>query len=262
VTGIRHLTVLLLTLGVALAGCAERGAPADTAAGEDDVQGRSSGGLVVVPREPYQVAPVQQPGRLVGTIEMVDALPTEGQGGAGSGGGCEATDAPVRSAADLMTVVWAEGVRRGKALPADRRYQLTLGQCEGEPRVQAVVAGGMLNIFHGDRQPHRIVLMRAGTSDTLQVLPFTLPGQLVPSSVALRTPGIVEVRCAEHQWAHAWVAVFDHPYVAVGEPGATFAMDSLPAGRVRLMAWREGDERPRALQADVAAGGESTIVVK
>src|SRR5581483_7708647 len=132
-------------------------------------------------------------------------------------------------------VVWVSNATTGKQLPIEKRIEISNVHCELDPRVQAIVAGSTVNVFNDDKLLHRLVFLRAGTHDTLTVMPFFNVGQVVASERLAKEPGIVEVRCVQHPWTHAYIAVFDHPYFAVTDPDGSFKMDSLPPGTYKMM---------------------------
>lgn len=136
-------------------------------------------------------------------------------------------------------VVWLEGVRSGKPLPMVRRHDIANDDCVLTPRVQAAVIGGTLNVRSHDRVTHRTRFLREGAEDPLHLVTQTEAGQVVPVEGLMRLPGRIEVRCDQHPWTRAWLAVFDHPYFAQTSPNGAFALDSVPPGSYTLKAWHE-----------------------
>lgn len=134
-------------------------------------------------------------------------------------------------------IVWLGGVKGGKRLPLERRYDLNIEGCSMLPRTQAVLAGGTLNVYNADKALHRARFVRQGTRDAVAMASYSDDGQVVPVSAALARPGLVEVRCDLHPWSRAWVAVFDQPYFAVTLRDGAFALDSVPPGRYDVIAW-------------------------
>jgi hypothetical protein len=157
-------------------------------------------------------------------------------------------------------LVWVAGVATGKSLPVERRLEVSSEDCLIDPRVQGTVEGAAVNVFNDDKVIHRLVFLRAGTSDTLLVTPFFNIGQVVATEKLAKEPGVVEVRCVQHPWTRGYVAVFDHPYFAVTEKDGRFSIDSLPPGNYRLMVWHEGMTKPRE-QAVTIGTGEATVDV-
>ena len=134
-------------------------------------------------------------------------------------------------------IVWLDDVRAGKPLPITRRFELTTERCRLEPRVQAALVGGMLNVKSADPLSHATRFLLAGADTTLRIVRQSGAGQLVPTAAPLARPARVEVRCDRHPWATAWIQVFDHPYFAVTRRDGVFTLDSVPSGQYRLVAW-------------------------
>ena len=190
----RRFAFAALSAALALAACGDsRTAGAASAQSEAD----SSGGLVIAPSEPYRPSGVE-----VSTALVVNLV----------GDSTAPRPAPACKSDDPQpgTVFWVEGIREGKPLPNERRYTLVNGSCGIEPHVQATVVGGAMNVFN-DVGQHNLIFVRAGTTDTLQKMPFPMTGSVVATDRLTRTPGVVEVRCALHPAERAYIAVFDHP---------------------------------------------------
>src|SRR5690606_30621731 len=58
------------------------------------------------------------------------------------------------------SIVWLDDVRRGKALPASRRFEIATDRCRLAPTVQPAIAGGILNVLSLDRLVHRLQFTR------------------------------------------------------------------------------------------------------
>jgi len=136
-------------------------------------------------------------------------------------------------------VVWLIDARTGKALPLARRFEVTHQRCRVTPRVQAVRAGGTLNIRSVDRTVHQARFIRTADRATLGVITEHDAGQVVPDESVLAAAGRIEIRCDVHPWTHGWILAFDHPYYDVTDRRGTFALDSVPPGRYLISAWHE-----------------------
>ena len=160
-------------------------------------------------------------------------------------------------------IVWIADVKTGKPLPIEKRVELSSEDCTIDPRVQGAVVGSTVNVFNDDKLLHRLVFFRAGTNDTLVVMPFFNVGQVVASEKLAKASGIVEVRCTRHPWMRGYLAVFDHPYFAVTEKDGRFAIDSLPPGNYKLMVWHEGLAKPieRSVTVQPGATGKVDVAV-
>ena len=105
------------------------------------------------------------------------------------------------------------------------------------PRVQAVVAGGALNVRSHDPIVSRSAVVDMRTMDTLIVLPFTDAGTVIPLDAPLQRPAMLHVRSSTHPWMEAWVAVLDHPYVAETGENGSFSIEGVPPGQYEVRAW-------------------------
>ncbi|HEX6048225.1 MAG TPA: hypothetical protein VFZ21_03120 [Gemmatimonadaceae bacterium] len=142
-----------------------------------------------------------------------------------------------RGAHAAGVVVWIEGIRSGKPLPLERRFEVTNDRCLLVPEVQTAVVGGTLNVRSLDRVEHRTRIVHRDGGEVLATIRETDEGQVVPNGRVLARPGILELTCEVHGWTHGWIAVFDHPYFATSASDGSFAMDSVPPGRYRIRAW-------------------------
>jgi hypothetical protein len=265
-------TLLLLATLVASSACS-RSSRADARDSAADAAADAAAGPTDAARAPIKAtgyaagdaATLAATGGVKGTVELDgDALPdsvarpTSDQEVCGDSLFVHAVD---HDGAHLAgAVVWLEGVRRGKRIPLDRRFDLSIDGCQMTPRVQAVLAGGTLNVHNSDPVVHRARFVRQGVRDPVAMASYSDEGQVVPVTTALDKAGLVEVRCDMHPWDRAWVAVFDHPYFATTERDGAFAIDSVPPGAYTLVVWhpRLGVVRQKVT---VAAGREAAVTV-
>jgi hypothetical protein len=238
-----------LVLAIACLAAAACGGESKSAEAASVVKSDSAGGLVWAPSTPYRPSNVESSTALVVTLVGDPSAPVPKPA-------CTTGDAP-----SPETVFWVEGVHEGKALPNERRYSLVDGGCGLEPRLQAAVVGGAINVFN-DEGTHKLVFIRAGTSDTLQKMPFPNTGSVVATDRLTKTAGVVEVRCALHPEEKAYIAVFDHPYFGVASTGDKVTLDAIPAGDYRVMTWHEGLAAPVAVPAKVGGTGQTEIILK
>jgi carboxypeptidase family protein len=152
-------------------------------------------------------------------------------------------------------LVWVDGIASGKPLPDLRRETLTIEGCRFEPRVMGVVTKSTINVFSRDRIAHGPRFYREGAAEPIEHIQTVDAGQVVPSEKIASAPGIVEVRCSEHPFARAYIAVFDHPYFAVTDAKGAFKIDSLPPGTYTVKVWHERLAKPVEQRLVVGAGG-------
>ena len=239
-----HSVATLCAIAVALGGCRDSKAVQAASTTKSD----SAGGLVIAPSAPYRPSEVEGSTALVVNLVGNPAEPAPAAA-------CRSEDPKPG------TVFWVDGIRQGKPLPNERRYTLLNGNCGIEPHVQATVVGGAVNVFN-DIGIHKLVFVRAGTNDTLQVMPFTNTGSVIASDRLTKTAGVIEVRCEMHANERAYIAVFDHPYFGVASAGDKVTLDSIPAGDYRVMTWHEGLSAPVAVPAKVGANGATEIILR
>jgi hypothetical protein len=237
----------LLAASLVVAGC---GGDSKAAQPASALHSDSAGGLVIAPSTPYRPTDGEASTALVVNL---------------AGGSTVEAPAPspacASGEANPETIFWVDGIREGKPLPNERRYTLVNGGCGLEPRLQATVVGGAINVFN-DAGVHKLVFVRAGTADTLQTMPFTQSGSVVATDRLTKTAGVVEVKCALHPDERAYIAVFDHPYFGVASSGDKVTLDAIPPGDYRVMTWHEGLAAPAAVPAKVSASGQTEIILR
>ena len=66
----------------------------------------------------------------------------------------------------------------------------------------------------------------------------------------------IPVKCNQHSWMKAWVAVVKHPFFGVSAADGTFSIKGLPAGQYEVEAWHE-KLGSKTLQVTVSEKGEA-----
>ncbi|HEX5831700.1 MAG TPA: hypothetical protein VFY16_12015, partial [Gemmatimonadaceae bacterium] len=183
--------------------------------------------VVRTPDVPYRAIAVANDGSIRGTVEA-DSIPrdtvvTPARDQAVCG--TSFVDRTVTATGTRLggAVVWLEDIRTGKALPLARRFQAATERCVVQPRVQAAVVGGTLNVATDDALTNQLLVSRDG--ELLSIVRLTDFGQVVPVEQALRRPGLVTLTSAVHPWTRGYVLVFDHPYFAVTPTRGDFRLD-------------------------------------
>lgn len=199
---------------------------------------------------PYQVAPVTSPGSITGTVTLPAAAP------APTAGPC-AGKVPTGAA----VVVYLEDIARGRAVAdsVPRRYELAADDCALSPAVSIAAAGGTLNVSNGLRAVHHVDFVFEGTKSPLLRVPFSDPGQLVPSEKVLEIPGLVEVRSDFDSSVRARLVVVEHPYAMQVSDGK-FTMDSVPPGTYTLVA--VGATGRAEARVEVRAGAATPVTLQ
>ena len=156
----------------------------------------------------------------------------------------------------IGVVVWIDGLRAGKPLPPDRRFEVLNQNCLMFPEVQAAIAGGTLNVRNLDAAEHRTRITRGASGEVLATIREMDEGQVVPNEHVLAKPGVLRLACDVHSWTHAWIAAFDQPYFTTTGGDGSFSIDSIPPGRYRVRLWHprlEEAEEPVTIEAGKAA---------
>ena len=198
--------------------------------------------VVTAPASPYQVVNVAGGGKLTGTIDFDGVVPADSiieLPADMMGCGQRITDQRVERTGTRIgsVVVWITDIRSGKALPVDRRFQLSNEDCMLSPKVQAVLAHSTLNVVSDDVALHRDRIINVGTGELEAVAPFNDNGEVVPFDSLLDKPEQLEIVCELHPWAKAHILVFDHPYFATTDKSGAFSIDDVPPGTYHIKAW-------------------------
>jgi hypothetical protein len=249
--------VLLALAMSSFAACTETGDARDAGEADSALADRES-------LRPYEVVDVSGSGAIVGRITLASPTPgdttyTVSDSAAAFCGASRSVPLVYGRGDNLQdVVVWLSDARSGKRLPIERRYELTNSDCALEPRVQAAVEGGMLNVRNADRSAHRTTFLR--NADTVATVRETEAGQVVPTGKPLLHRGLVSVRSNRYPWSRAWIRVFDHPYFAVTNRDGIFTIDSIPPGDYTLTMWEPRlGVRERKVRVDSARDSKLEI---
>ena len=221
--------------------------------------------ISAAPMPPYETMPLDTVGRIEGTIAWEGTIPSDSIANVPPSlvRVCRTNRlrlTPVRVTRGTVSgaVLWLGDARRGKPLPASRRFELATDRCRLMPGVQTAIAGGMLNVLSLDQLEHRLLFTRAGTEGAVGRVEQFDAGQVVPLESVLRLPGPVAVNSDRYGWMSAWIHVFDHPYFTMSNRGGEFAIDSIPPGRYTLVLWHAATGS-RDTMITVAGGDTSRI---
>jgi carboxypeptidase family protein len=242
-------TMVVATMGAASLACSQadsqRTAAAAAATAATAVAARAPATLpLLTGGAGYHAGPLTGSGRITGTVEFNGSAPTDSIIHPASDAdvcGPTLVDVSVdhRGPRLARAVVWISGVAAGKPMSYVRRFDITSAGCRFVPRVQTAVVGGTLDVRNADPTTHHARFLREPADVLLTMIAETEAGAVVPSGAILTTPGLIQVRCDDHPWARAWIAVFDHPYFAATDANGVFAIDSVPPGRYRISVWHE-----------------------
>lgn len=119
--------------------------------------------------------------------------------------------------------------------PDANAYVLDHRDLNFAPHVLVVRAGTTVTFKNSDGMPcHIYSISPAGT--------FMLRRQDgKPMSITFDRPGVIEVRCAEHNRIYAFVIVKENSYFALTDSKGRYKIPDVPSGRYTLQAWYEGN---------------------
>jgi uncharacterized protein (DUF2141 family) len=75
------------------------------------------------------------------------------------------------------------------------------------------------------------------------------------------TPQLIKVKCDAHEWMHAWIWEFDHPYFATTGDDGKFTIKDVPPGTYTLVAWQEAAGE-KSMSVTVTAGKTVTADIQ
>jgi Polysaccharide lyase family 4, domain II len=249
--------------------------PRDGHSTDDGVAPRPA--VIAPASQPYKVAAVTTPGTITGTVDLDGAAPAPevvqpSTDQSVCGKSVVAKNVTVSGTRLADAVVWLTDIRTGKAFPLERRFDLTNNDCLLDPFVMAMTTNGTLNVGNDDRAVQTNRFINVGTGKVIAVAPFNDDGEVVPVD-RFTEPSEVEVVSDQHPWAHAWIAVLDHPYFAQTDARGTFKIDGVPPGKYQLRAWHPsigyaddsvtvpaGQQVSVALRIRPTAGNAPTVV--
>ncbi len=202
--------------------------------------------VIPVLGQDYKVVNVVDGGTISGTVKWAGAVP-------------RAIEVPItkdpqiceidgKKAADLErliigpeggvanTVVYLRDVSSGKAFDLSPQLRhLDQKHCRYIPHILLVPKNEMLTMQSSDATLHTIHMDGAASFN----LPFPFADK--PTSRAMSTPGLVNLRCnGGHVWMNAEMMVVTHPYYAVTDETGRFEFTDVPPGTYQIVAWHEG----------------------
>jgi hypothetical protein len=127
-----------------------------------------------------------------------------------------------------------EGLDGSAYPPPEEPAVLDQEGCMYQPRVLALQVRQTLVIRNSDNTLHNVsVSPRANRGFNLGQ-----PLKGIEAKRTFRRPELgIEVGCDVHNWMHAHLAVFDHPFFAVTGADGAFTIQGLPIGEYAIEAW-------------------------
>jgi Polysaccharide lyase family 4, domain II len=149
--------------------------------------------------------------------------------------------------------VYLKDISKGKALATDPvSISLVNTHCMFRPRVQAATVGQQITISSEDPVLHNTHPQNSETNATIYNIALPYKGFTVTKPLPA-TPQLIKVKCDAHEWMHAWIFEFDHPYFATTGDDGRFTIKDVPPGTYTLVAWQEAAGE-KSMTVTVAAG--------
>jgi plastocyanin len=122
-----------------------------------------------------------------------------------------------------------------------------------EPHVLPVLAGSTVRFPNDDSFFHNVFSLSRTKQFDLGRFP-----KGVAKSVVFDRPGVVQIFCHIHSDMSAIVLVRGNPYFAVPDTRGRFAIDGIPSGEYRVIAWHER-VRPYSATVKIVAGQATAV---
>ena len=151
-------------------------------------------------------------------------------------------------------VIYLESVPGGQARPATGLAMRQRGE-HFMPHVLPVLAGSSVQFPNDDPIYHNVFsLSRARTFDLGRYARGASKSVLFPSA------SLVQVFCHIHADMSGYILVLQNPYFVQPDAQGRFALDGIPPGTYRLVAWHERI-RPNATIVHVSGGTATKVTV-
>ena len=155
--------------------------------------------------------------------------------------------------------VYLKDITKGKALSTDT-ISLVNEHCMFNPRVQGASVGQQIKVSSDDPILHNTHPQNSETNATLYNIALPFKGFSVTKPLPA-IPQLIKIKCDAHEWMHAWVWEFDHPYFATTGEDGHFTIKDVPPGTYTLVAWQEAAGE-KAVPVTVSAGKTVTADVQ
>jgi hypothetical protein len=238
----RRLLVLLLTLSL-LALSVACGSSDDEADDEDNSNGADTAAAV-----PYKVTGNE--GSVTGTINFTGAAPAvkpismdADPACASSNPNAHAEDAVVNDGKLQNVFVYIKDGKTadGKSItglafdPPAPKATLDQHGCQYHPHVLGMTTTMNFEVTNSDQTTHNVHPSPKSNQEWNQ----SQPSGAAPISAKFMRPEIVPVKCNQHPWMKAYVAVQRNPFFAVSGADGKFEIKGLPPGTYTIAAWHE-----------------------
>jgi len=124
--------------------------------------------------------------------------------------------------------------------------------CTYRPHVLTMQANQKIQIVNSDPTSHNIHPMPLNNREWNKSQPS---GQPPIEATFAREEIAIPVKCNEHPWMRAYIAVFKHPFFMVTGKDGKFDLKGLPPGEYTISAWHE---KFGTVEQKITVGGKET----
>jgi serine/threonine protein kinase len=111
--------------------------------------------------------------------------------------------------------------------------------CQYVPRVLGIQAGQKLSVTNSDPTAHNVHTLPPSGGGNVE-RNESQPKGAAPIVLSFeRTELLIPVKCNQHPWMRASIAVLNHPFFAVSNENGSFEIRGVPAGTYTVVAWHE-----------------------
>jgi len=135
-----------------------------------------------------------------------------------------------------VIVYVSEGLGDRTFDPSGNSVVIVQKGCRYQPHVLAMQAKQKLQIVNSDPTSHNIHPLPTNNQEWNKSQP---PGQPPIEATFAREEIAIPVKCNEHPWMRAYIAVFKHPFFSVTGTDGRFELKNLPSGTYVVTAWQE-----------------------
>jgi len=116
--------------------------------------------------------------------------------------------------------------------------EVTLDQkgCKYVPRVLGIQTGQPLKVVNSDTTNHNIHPVPRVNREWNE---SQLAGQGPITRKFSKPEAMIPVKCNQHSWMLAYIAVLAHPFYAISDSSGAFTIKGLPPGEYEIEAWHE-----------------------
>lgn len=133
------------------------------------------------------------------------------------------------------TVVYLEGGPEIGGTPPSEPALLDQVNCRYVPHVLLVRTGRPVRIRSSDPTLHNVHYNPQKNPQAN----FGMTGAGQEKTVTFKYPEWIHVRCDVHPWMSAWIAVVNTPLAVLSAADGSFAIEHIPPGQYKLVAWHE-----------------------